>query len=105
NNSFRDMIDYQYAPTGPDYFNVARTRTAGLELEGRVALPAGFQTDAAFTYLDTKVVDPGKSTAATALFVSGAHLLRRPMHTIDAGVGYRAARGAVDLRARRVGTR
>jgi vitamin B12 transporter len=105
NNSFRDMIDYQSALAGPNYFNVARTRTAGLELEGQVALPAGFHTDAAFTYLDTKVVDPGKSTATTALFVSGAHLLRRPMHTLDAGIGYRAARGAVDLRARRVGTR
>jgi vitamin B12 transporter len=104
-NSFRDMIDYQYAPTGPDYFNLARTRTAGLELEGRVELPAGFHTDAAFTYLDTKVVDPGANPAPTALFVPGAHLLRRPMHTLDVGVGYRAVRGGVDLRARQVGTR
>jgi outer membrane cobalamin receptor len=39
------------------------------------------------------------------LFVAGAHLLRRPMHTLDAGVGYRGARGAVDLRARHVGSR
>jgi vitamin B12 transporter len=105
NNSFRDMIDYQYSPTGPDYFNLARTRTSGLELEGRVELVAGIHADAAFTYLDTKVVDPGASTAPTALFVPGAHLLRRPMHTLDAGVGYSVERGSVDLRARRVGTR
>jgi vitamin B12 transporter len=104
-NSFRDMIDYQYAPTGPDYFNLARTRTSGLELEGRVELLAGLHADAAFTYLDTKVVDPGASTAPTALFVPGAHLLRRPMHTLDLGVGYRADRVGLDLRARRVGTR
>jgi vitamin B12 transporter len=105
NNSFRDLIDYRFSPAGgPDYFNVARTRTAGLELEGRVATE-GLHADAAFTYLDTKVVDPGTSTAATALFVAGAHLLRRPMHTLDAGLGYRSERGAVDLRARRVGTR
>jgi vitamin B12 transporter len=106
NNSFRNMIDYKYAPAGgPDYFNLARTRTAGLELEGRVELLAGVHADAAFTYLDTKVVDPGASPARTALFVAGAHLLRRPMHTLDVGVGYRADRGGVDLRARRVGSR
>jgi vitamin B12 transporter len=105
-NSFRDLIDYRFAPSGgADYFNVARTKTAGVELEGRVTLPAGLHADAAFTYLDTKVVDPGTSTAATALFVAGAHLLRRPMHTLDAGLGYRSERGALDLRARRVGTR
>ena len=105
-NSFRDLIDYRFAPSGgADYFNVARTKTAGLELEGRVALRAGIHADAAFTYLDTRVVDPGTSTAATALFVTGAHLLRRPMHTLDAGVGYRGERGALDLHARRVGTR
>ena len=105
-NSFRDLIDYQYAPSGgADYFNVARTKTAGLELEGRTSLPYGFHADAAFTYLDTKVVDPGTSSATTALFVAGAHLLRRPMHTLDAGIGYRAGRAGLELRARRVGTR
>jgi vitamin B12 transporter len=105
-NSFRDMIDYKYSPTGgPDYFNVARTRTSGLELEARAALAAGVHVNGAFTYLDTRVVDPGKATGATALFVAGAHLLRRPMHTLDVGAGWRGARAAVDLRALRVGTR
>jgi vitamin B12 transporter len=105
-NSFRDLIDYQYSASGgADYFNVARTKTAGLELEGRVALSDGLHADAAFTYLDTKVVDPGASTAATALFVPGAHLLRRPMHTLDAGAGYRGPWGGLELRARHVGAR
>ena len=105
-NSFRDLIDYRFSPSGgADYFNLARTRTAGLELEGRATLGGGLHADAAFTYLDTKVVDPGASTAATALFVAGAHLLRRPMHTLDAGVGYRTPRGALELRGRRVGSR
>jgi vitamin B12 transporter len=105
-NSFRDLIDYQYSPSGgPDYFNVARTRASGVELEGRATLPAGFHTDASFTYLDARVVDPGKSSAATALFVAGGRLLRRPMHTLDVGAGYRASRAGLDLRALRVGTR
>jgi vitamin B12 transporter len=105
-NSFRDLIDYQFSPSGgADYFNLARTRTAGLEVESRATFAGGLHADAAFTYLDTKVVDPGASTAATALFVAGAHLLRRPMHTIDAGIGYRSLRGALELRGRRVGPR
>jgi vitamin B12 transporter len=104
-NSFRDIIDYKYSATQPNYFNVARTRARGAELEARIALPAGFRADAAFTYLDTRVVDPGTSTTATSTFAPGAHLLRRPMHVLDAGVGYRALRGELELRALRVGTR
>jgi vitamin B12 transporter len=104
-NSFRDMIDYKYSPTEPNYFNVARTRARGVELEARVALPAGFVADAAYTYLETRVVDPGMSTTATSTFAPGAHLLRRPSHTLDVGAGYRGGRGSLMLRALRVGTR
>ena len=104
-NSFRDLIDYKYSPTAPNYNNIARTRASGAELEGRVTLAEGLRADAAFTYLATRVVDPGTSTAVTALFAPGAHLLRRPMHTIDAGIGYHVPLGGVDLRAHAVGTR
>lgn len=104
-NSFRDLIDYKYSATEPNYFNLARTRTAGAEVDARVQLPSGLHADAALTYLQTRVVDPGTSTASTALFAPGGHLLRRPMHTVDAGAGYRSWRGAVMVRALRVGTR
>jgi outer membrane cobalamin receptor len=104
-SSFRDLIDYKYSATEPNYFNLARTRTGGAELEARVHAPSGFYGDAAFTYLQTRVVDPGTSTASTALFAPGGHLLRRPMHTLDAGAGYRMGRGDFTVRALRVGTR
>lgn len=104
-SSFRDLIDYQYAPSGPDYFNVARTRSRGVELEARAQLPAGLHADASLTYLDARVVDPGLGNTATSLFVQGAPLLRRPMHTVDAGAGYRTARAGLDVRVLRVGTR
>jgi vitamin B12 transporter len=104
-NSFRDMIDYKYSPTDPNYFNVARTRASGLELEGRLELPSGFHADAAFTHLSTRVVDPGTSTEATATFAPGSRLLRRPARTLDAGAGYRARPGAIEVRALRVGAR
>jgi vitamin B12 transporter len=104
-NSFRDIIDYKYSATEPNYFNVARTRARGAELEARIALPAGFRADAAFTYLDTRVIDPGTSTTATATFAPGAHLLRRPMHVLDVGAGYHVPLGGLELRVLRVGTR
>jgi vitamin B12 transporter len=104
-NSFRDMIDYKYSATQPNYFNIARTRASGVEIEGRVVLPYGFRADAALTQLATRVVDPGTSTAATATFAAGSRLLRRPMHTLDAGIGYRGVRHGIELRALRVGKR
>ena len=104
-NSFRNLIDYRAAASGPNYVNVARTRTRGVELEGRAALAPGWHADAAFTYLDARVVRPGLSTASTALFVDDGRLLRRPMHTLNAGLARRTARAGVELRALRVGTR
>ena len=86
------MIDYKYSATEPNYFNIARTRASGVEIEARLALPYGLRADAAFTQLSTRVVDPGTSAAATATFASGSRLLRRPVHTLDAGLGYRAPR-------------
>ena len=104
-NSFRDMIDYLYSPTEPNYFNVARTRASGLELEGRLDLPSGVHADASFTHLSARVVDPGTSTTSTATFAPGARLLRRPTRTLEMGAGYRGGGRAVELRARRVGPR
>jgi vitamin B12 transporter len=104
-NSFRDMIDYKYSATQPNYFNIARTRASGVEVEGHVDLAYGVHADVSLTHLATRVVDPGTGTTATATFAPGARLLRRPMHTLNAGVGYRDARHGVELRALRVGTR
>jgi outer membrane cobalamin receptor len=104
-NSFRDLIDYEYSATAPNYNNIARTKSSGAEVEARATMIDGLSIDAAMTYLATRVVDPGTSPAATATFSPGAHLLRRPMHTIDAGIGYHVMRGGVDLRAHHVGTR
>lgn len=104
-NSFRDLIDYTPATGAPNYVNIARTRTRGVELDGRATLPAGMHADAAFTYLDARVVDPGIGTASASQFAADARLLRRPMHTFDAGLGVRRARAGADVRVLHVGTR
>src|SRR5205085_3515116 len=84
---------------------VARTRSTGAEVETHVTLPGNVYADASLSYVDAKVVDPGTSTAATASFAPGARLLRRPMQTIDAGLGYRPGRVSLELRAHRAGAR
>jgi vitamin B12 transporter len=104
-NSYRDLIDYVYSATEPNYLNIARTRSRGAELEARAELPRGLHADASYTWLDARVVDPGASNAPTALFAPDERLLRRPMHTLDAGLGINTPGGSLDLRARRVGQR
>ena len=104
-NSFRDLIDYKYSPTAPNYNNLARSRTRGVELESHATILDAFHADAAFTYLDARVIDRGASSATSAAFAPNARLLRRPMHSLDVGVGYSAPVGSVDVRAHRVGTR
>ena len=104
-SSFRDLIDYQYSATAPNYYNVARTRARGVELEGRFLTSAGVSADAAFTLLDARVVDPGIGRASTATFAPSARLLRRPSRTLDVGAGVRRARWALQVRALRVGQR
>jgi vitamin B12 transporter len=104
-NSFTNLIDYKYSDTQPNYFNIARTRSVGLELEGRTVLPNSFFVDASYSYVDAKVVDPGESNATTAAFAPGAQLLRRPKHSFDAGVAYRPNGASFGNRAHRVGER
>ena len=104
-NSFRDLIDYKYSATAPNYFNLARTRASGVEIEVRAALSDDWRVDASATFLNTRVVDPGTSKEVTATFAPGAPLLRRPSRTVDGGIGYHVARGGIDLRAHHVGPR
>lgn len=75
---FRDLIQYRFAPVGPDYANVAEATAEGLELGLQGALGAGVSLDASYTYLDAR-------DAATNL-----RLPRRPSHSGNVGLGYAA---------------
>ncbi len=104
-NSFTNLIDYKYSATQPNYFNIARTRATGAELEGRSALTDAVSVDGSYTWLDAKVVDPGNSTAVTASFAPGARLLRRPTNSADAGVEYHDRGAFIGVRAHYSGAR
>jgi vitamin B12 transporter len=88
---FRDLIQYSFAPLGPDsvnYANVADATAQGLELGVQGALGLGVSLDATYTYLDPR-------DATTNL-----RLLRRPSHTGSLGLSYSAGgRGTVSLGA------
>jgi vitamin B12 transporter len=106
---FRDLIDFTFAPAPPDtvnYFNVAGARASGLEVEAGARGGAGVEVALAYTYLRTRVTDPGFDTGPDAAFDAGERLLRRPSHqaTLRASVPV-ARRGSAGLAVRYVGRR
>lgn len=80
---FQDLIQYTGAPpspTAPNYYNVARANAGGVEVEASVVGLAGFDVTTGYTWTDTRVVDAGFDQGASANFVAGGRLLRRPAH-------------------------
>ena len=103
---FVDLIDYRFDPSGSTYENVARARARGAEMELRATLGRGISADAAYTYLDTRVLTRGFSTSPFATLREDGPLLRRPRHSASAGIAVGAQDGAsVDLRAAYTGSR
>lgn len=86
---YRDLIQYTATTPGPDapnFYNVARARARGVELaaEGSAGPMWG---SASWSWLATRVVDPGVDSGPGDEFAPGSELLRRPRHTasLDAG--------------------
>jgi vitamin B12 transporter len=106
---FRDLIDFTFAtpgPTDPNWFNVAHARSRGLEVEASARLHRTLSADAAWTWLDARVTTPGFDSTALGTFRAGESLLRRPEHTLSAGIAWSPAAAAfMDVRARRIGER
>ena len=106
--SYRNLIQYTFSPPepgGPNYHNVARARSRGLEAEASVAA-GGMRLSSFYTYLDTEVEDSGFDEGPSATFVEGEPLLRRPGHTIGASAFVRIASGiGLDATVRRTGER
>ncbi len=92
--SYRRLIQYTSSPPvqgGPNYHNVAKARSRGLEAEGVVDAGPGRLT-ATYTWLDTEVVDAGFHEGPGAVFVAGEPLLRRPKHAAGASASVQVAR-------------
>ncbi|HUG40265.1 MAG TPA: TonB-dependent receptor [Longimicrobiales bacterium] len=102
---FEDLIQFTFTTTGPDapnYFNVGAARAEGVELTAEAGLHR-LTVSAGYTWLDTRVLDPGLATDAS--FVQGRPLLRRPAHSGSLAARYRLDRGVLGLTMSLVGER
>jgi vitamin B12 transporter len=80
---FRDLIQYTGAPPtvgAPNYYNIAAANAGGVEFELGLPAIAGVQTSVGHTWTETRVVDAGFDSGASANFVAGQGLIRRPTH-------------------------
>jgi vitamin B12 transporter len=105
--SLEDFIEFTFLPPepgGPNYFNVARARTRGLEAAVS-ALVGGAWVAGTYTYLDSEVVDAGFDEGDGAIFVEGEPLIRRPKHQGNLRVLYAFDRGSVSADVRWTGSR
>jgi vitamin B12 transporter len=106
---FSDLIEFTFTPAPPDtvnYFNVTGASADGVEVEVATQLGRGWSGSVRYTYLDTRVTDPGIETGPDAAFSPGKRLIRRPTHQglaqLQAPLG---ARGSARLAVRYLGDR
>lgn len=79
---FKNLIQYNGAvPFGdPNYENIAAANAGGVEAEATLPSVLGIVTVVGHTWTDTRVAAAGFDSSATANFVAGGRLLRRPEH-------------------------
>jgi len=79
-NRFSDLIEFSFSvpPGTPNFINVEKARSQGVELEGFIAPTEELRGGAYYTLTDTKVTDAGTDPGGN--FVEGEQLLRRPRH-------------------------
>ncbi len=105
--SLDDLIQFTFLapePGGANFFNVAKARTQGLEVDSRVAV-GPLSLTGTYTYLDSRVLDAGFGEGEGAVFVEGAPLIRRPRHQASGTSTYRFDRGSLSGSLRWVGLR
>ena len=84
---FRKMIQYGFVSAGaPTYYNVAAATARGLDLTLSARPSRGVIVEGGYTFLATRVADPGFSTGSGDVFVEGKELIRRPSRSGHLGV-------------------
>jgi vitamin B12 transporter len=111
---FRNLIQYDgnAQPGEPNYQNVARATSRGIEVIGDFRPAPSVTVTASYTWLETRVDDAGFSSGTGDVFVEGKPLIRRPRHSarldargrvadrlsLAAGISYVGRRDDVDFR-------
>ncbi|MFQ5739708.1 MAG: TonB-dependent receptor plug domain-containing protein [Acidobacteriota bacterium] len=80
-NRFSDLIEFSFAtpPGTPNYLNVEKAKSQGVELEGFILAADRLRLGSQYTLTSTEVTDAG--TVPGGSFAEGERLLRRPRHT------------------------
>lgn len=105
---FTDLVQYDgaAAPGATNYYNIAAANAGGIELEGVLPELLGTRVGWNYSWTDTRVVRAGFDASATANFVAGGHLLRRPEHLATLHLSRAVSGlGTLSLAATRVGRR
>ncbi|HSU94568.1 MAG TPA: TonB-dependent receptor [Gemmatimonadaceae bacterium] len=99
NQRFRDMIQYNglVAPGAANYYNLAAATSDGVEVTLRMSPVTALTISASYTYARTRVTNAGIDSAATASFVQGERLLRRPANLASATASYAFRRPETSL--------
>ena len=101
---FVDMIDYNPSAT-PNYANIAAATARGVELGIHVA-PGMASVGLSYTYLSTRVTNPGFDPSSGAALASAEPLVRRPKHSARLYADYRLReRGTASVTVTYVGDR
>ena len=105
--SLEDLIQYTFTapdPGGPNYFNVAAARTQGVEASLFAPL-GGLAISAAYTFMESEVLDAGFDEGDGAVFVEGEALIRRPKHLGSLSATYAIANARLSGDVRWTGSR
>jgi vitamin B12 transporter len=99
NQRFRDMIQYNglVADGAANYYNLAAATSDGVEVALRVSPVTPLTISASYTYTKTRVTNAGIDSSATASFVQGERLLRRPASLASATASYAFRRPETSL--------
>lgn len=81
---FRDLIQYDAsaAPGAPNYKNVAKASSRGVELSADVRPVRELTLGASYTWLKASVDDAGFASVVGGVFENGKPLIRRPRHSL-----------------------
>ena len=105
---FKNLVQYDGAAAfgDPNYFNIAAANAGGMELEVRLPEVRATRLSGSYSWTETKVRRAGFDPGASATFVAGGPLLRRPEHLASLHLTTRLGdAGTIILTATRVGAR
>ena len=79
-NRFSDLIEFTFSvpPGTPNYLNLEKAKSQGLELEGFLSPTGELRLGGQYTFTQTEVTDAGSVPGGS--FEEGEQLLRRPRH-------------------------